>query len=107
MQRDRLGRGHQGEERTRDRHQLAPQRSLQVDVEQGLGHLFLAAFADRRGKQRLLVAEVTVDRELGHSGLGRDRIHAGAFETMVEEQALGGGKDRGALFQVLGAARTA
>ena len=108
MQRDRFRRGDEREERARDRLELAAHRPLDVDFEQRRRHLLLATRTDRGEEQRLLVGEVTVDGELGHAGLGRDRIHARAFEAGQRKQPLGGVEDGGALFEVFrsaGAAR--
>src|SRR5687768_1372588 len=107
IERNRLGRGDQRKERMPDCLELAPHGRVLVHVEQGGRHLLLAARTDRGEEQRLLVLEVAVDGELGHPGLGRDRIHAGALETALRKQALGGFEDRGALLEVLWATRAA
>src|SRR5690606_19005747 len=68
----------------------------QVDRQQ-----VLALGLDRLHEQGVLVLEVAVDGELGHSrGLG-DGIHAGALVAALGEQGLGRIEDGGALLQVL------
>src|SRR5690606_18279439 len=58
---------------------------------------------DHRREQRLLVAEMAVDGELGDAGLGGDLVHAGALVAMQREHALGRLEDGRALGEVLGA----
>src|SRR5690606_4746167 len=55
----------------------------------------------RSGEQRLLVLEMTIERELGNPGFGGDSVHAAALVTVVEKQALRGGEDRLALGGIL------
>src|SRR3546814_4277365 len=59
---------------------------------------------DRGREQRLLVAEMAVDGELGDAGFAGDLVHAGAVETVLGEHALGGIEDRRALGEILRAA---
>ena len=84
--------------------QLLAQRASGSTREQAVRQLLLALGADRGGEQRLLVAEMAVDGELGHAGLGGDLVHAHAVEAVGREHALGRIEDRGALAQVLGPA---
>ena len=93
------------EERAGDLQQAVAQRRGIGGGEQRVGQLLFAMRLHGRGEQRLLVAEVAVDGELGDAGLGRDLVHAHAGEALRGEQALGRFEDRGALAQVLRAAR--
>src|SRR5690606_32246068 len=67
----------------------------------------LALLLHRLDEQRVLVAEVAVQRQLGHARFGGQGIHADPVETVQREQPLGGGEDGGALLRVLGTAGAA
>ncbi len=67
--------------------------------------LFLAFGDDGGGEQRLLVVEMTVDRQLRHAGLASHRVHAGVGVAMAEKQGFRRIQDRLAFGQILGAAR--
>src|SRR5690606_29565343 len=75
--------------------------TLRTGGEHFLGQLLLALLAHRFDEQRVLVAEVAVDGELGHAGIGGNLVHAHAIEAVQREQALGGVEDGGALFRIL------
>jgi hypothetical protein len=65
------------------------------------------AFGDHSGgEQRLLVVEMAVDRQLRHTGFGRDRVHAGVGIAITQKQNFRRFEDRLALGQILRAART-
>ena len=97
---DRLGRADHAEKRAGDLQQAFAQGRVQGGSEQRIGQLALAMGLDRCRKQGLLVAEMAVHGEFGDAGLGRDLVHAHAFEPMHGEQLLGRFQDRGTLAQV-------
>ncbi|MNV78445.1 hypothetical protein D3C71_1719330 [compost metagenome] len=66
--------------------------------------LFLALGHHGGGEQRLLVVEVAIDRQLRHTGLGRDGIHAGIGITLTQKQHFRCIENCLALDQVLGSA---
>ncbi|MCY1188480.1 hypothetical protein D9M73_295950 [compost metagenome] len=66
--------------------------------------LLLALGHHGGGEQRLLIVEVTVDRQLRHPGLRSDCIHAGVGVTLGQKQRFRCIEDRLALGQILGAA---
>lgn len=102
MQRDRLVAGDEVEERARDRHELRPDRPLEVGQEQ-LCRQFLFAFGLYHFlEQGFLVVEVAIDRELGDARLVRDRVHAGAVEALPRKQAFTRLQDRCALLEIFG-----
>ena len=99
--------GDQRKEGLADRLELVAHAAGQFDLEQGIGQHFRTLGLHRRREQRVLVAEVAVDRQLGHPRLGGDLVHADAVEALAGEQLLGGLQDGGTLAQVLGSARAA
>src|SRR5690606_31829881 len=98
---DRLLAADQGEEGMADGQQLVAQRALGRAQQQLVRQHFAALGGDGLGEQSLLVAEVAVDRELGHPGSGGDLVHAHALVAELQEHALGRVEDRGALGEVL------
>src|SRR5690606_33942942 len=67
-----------------------------------IGQLRLTDQPDGSHVQCFLVLEMVVDRELGHTGLGGDRIHAGALVAIAQKQLLRCLQHRGTLGGVLG-----
>ena len=56
---------------------------VEVGDEQVVGSSSSHLALHGRDEQRFLVAEMAVDGELGHAGLGRDLVHADAVEAVL------------------------
>lgn len=56
---------------------------------------------DHVGEQVFLVLEIDVDRAFGNAGGARDVVHAGGFEALLHEHALGPVEDLLALGRIL------
>src|SRR6185437_8474042 len=84
----------------------AAYRRLHIDFEQRARQQAVAFATHGFDEQRFLAAEVAVHGELGHTSLGRDGVHAGAFEAVLRKQALGRFQNGGTLFQIFGSPGT-
>src|SRR6185312_16915302 len=80
--------------REKDRHHLAceaAQRLLRSPLEHPFQILVddpLAQITNDAGEKRLLAAKVAVDRHLRDTGRGGDPVHAGALETVAQEDVF-------------------
>src|SRR5690606_23543892 len=104
VQADRLGAVDERMEGSGDVQQYLFDRGLIVQLKQPAWQTGLARGSHRGATERLLVAEMAVQRELGDAGLGGDSVHAAALVAVAEEQYLRRGQYRLAFGWVFGAA---